>query len=181
MDRVAAADVPQQAGVAQLMPVSGSTPNAGAAAPVTRKGTRWAGVEAVGGPSINRLRAAGVGASKTFRRVGARPRTACTRSVSRAASSEWPPSSKKLSSGPTLGTPRTSANWRHIRSSRRSRGGSAPVAAAQSGSGSRSRSSFPLTPRAAETGEQPGGHHGIRKVPGQVRPDGVQIASWGVT
>ena len=69
--------------------------------------------------------------------------TARTRLISRVASSECPPSSKKLSSMPTAATPRTSANRPHRISSCGDRGPRRDDPTA-SGAGSERRSSLPF-------------------------------------
>ena len=66
------------------------------------------------------------------------------RLISRVASSEWPPSAKKLSSMPTRSSPSTSANSPHSSSSCGVRGAGASAAGASSGAGSARRSSLPL-------------------------------------
>ena len=69
-----------------------------------------------------------------------------TRLMSRVASSEWPPSSKKLSSRPTREVCRTSPNSVHRISSSGVRG-ARQLAEARSGAGSAFRSSFPFNVR----------------------------------
>ena len=66
------------------------------------------------------------------------------RLISRVASSEWPPSSKKLSSMPTRSSPSTSANSAHRISSCGVRGARRTRAGVRSGAGSARRSSLPL-------------------------------------
>ena len=73
---------------------------------------------------------AGVGASNTARTASSAPSTARTRLTSRTASSECPPRSKKLSSGPTRSRPSTCANTPHKISSRTVAGPGPPAAAA---------------------------------------------------
>ena len=66
------------------------------------------------------------------------------RPISRVASSEWPPSSKKLSSMPTSATPSVSANSPHSTSSCGVRGRRRTTFAATTGAGSARRSSLPF-------------------------------------
>ena len=66
------------------------------------------------------------------------------RLISRVASSEWPPSSKKLSSMPTRSSPSTSANSAHRISSCGVRGARAVPPASDPGAGSARRSSLPF-------------------------------------
>jgi len=66
------------------------------------------------------------------------------RLISRVASSEWPPSAKKLSSMPTCWSPSTSANSAHSISSCGVRGKRNSVLGVRSGAGSALRSSLPL-------------------------------------
>ncbi len=88
--------------------------------------------------------AATVGASNSTRTASSAPSVARIREISRVASSEWPPRSKKLSSTPTWARPSTSANspasscsWGVL--------GSRPVPAEpRSGAGRAARSSLPL-------------------------------------
>ena len=65
------------------------------------------------------------------------------RLISRVASSEWPPSAKKLSSMPMRSSPSTSANRPHSSSSRGVRDARV-TAGVSSGAGSARRSSLPL-------------------------------------
>jgi len=66
------------------------------------------------------------------------------RLISRVASSECPPSSKKLSSMPTRSSPSTSANRAHSISSCGVRGSRRDAGLASSGAGSAPRSSLPF-------------------------------------
>ena len=66
------------------------------------------------------------------------------RLINRIASSEWPPSSKKLSSMPTRSTPSTSANSPQRISSCGVRGARRACVGAASGAGSARRSSLPF-------------------------------------
>ena len=86
------------------------------------------------GVAVNRPRI-GISASRTAR----------TRAISRMASSESPPRSKKLSSAPTRSRPRTSANRPQTISSAAVRGSRLIITPPNSGAGSAARSSFPLT------------------------------------
>ncbi len=83
------------------------------------------------------------------------PRTGCgsrarrssaerMRPISRVASSEWPPSSKKLSSMPTSASPSVSANSAHSTASCGVRGSRRVALAVTTGAGSARRSSLPF-------------------------------------
>lgn len=88
-------------------------------------------------------RVSAVGFSKTRRIGSSTPSTARTRPTSRVASSEWPPSSKKLSLTATDSRPSTSANSPHSSSSCGVLGFLASSVAC-SGAGSAFWSTFPL-------------------------------------
>ncbi len=86
-----------------------------------------------------------VGAEKSSRTAKSVPKTARMRETTWVASSEWPPSSKKLSSTPTRETPST---WAQISASNTSvgvRGATCfTVTVAESGEGSAALSILPL-------------------------------------
>ena len=83
--------------------------------------------------------------SKTARSGSSTPNTCRTREITRVASSECPPSSKKLSSAPTRSRPSTSAHTPASTSSVGVRGATyRSSAGASSGAGSALRSSLPL-------------------------------------
>ena len=104
-------------------------------------------------PSLGEPRPARPGsAPRTGRRmVSSAPSTARIRAISRMASSEWPPRSKKLSSSPTRSRPSTSANSRAQRSPPRACAGSRPAgrAGVVGARAAPRRSSFPLGSAAA--------------------------------
>ncbi len=86
-----------------------------------------------------------MGAWKSVRMATSAPSRARIRDATLVASSEWPPRSKKLSSMPTAGSPRTSAKISQSATSRGLRPGSCPETAADgSGAGRALRSTFPL-------------------------------------
>ena len=101
----------------------------GPAAPASASSTIWAGDGAVNRSPIP------ISVSSTAR----------TRAITRMASSESPPSSKKLSSAPTRSTPSTSANRPQTISSAAVRGSRLTTTPPNSGAGSAARSSFPFT------------------------------------
>ena len=89
--------------------------------------------------------APGVGASNRSRMASSAPSSVRARLISRVASSEWPPRSKKSSSAPTSGSPSTSAKRRQSTSSCGVRGPRpVPSATAGSASGRARTSSLPL-------------------------------------
>ena len=95
--------------------------------------------------SSQAARPATVWASNSSRSGTSRPRADRIREARRVASSEWPPSSKKLSRGPTS-TPSTSDHRPHSTSSRGEPGASTARSPArqEAGSGRRRRSTLPF-------------------------------------
>ena len=88
--------------------------------------------------------AATLGASNRLRIATSTLSTARIRLISRVASRECPPSSKKLSSTPTAGRPSTAANSSQRIASCGLRGARCACAEPSSGSGSARRSSLPF-------------------------------------
>src|SRR5882757_4573039 len=101
-------------------------------------------------PAPATANAAGVGASNRTRTDMPTPRSR-RRCASDTASSECPPSSKKLSSTPTRSTPSTSANTWHTISSTTVTGPRPPPTTTNSGTGNAARSTFPFTVRGSSS------------------------------
>ena len=117
----------------------------GAASPVVRIGRTVSKSEREGVPAVMSLASvATVGASNRLRIATSTSSAARMRPISRVASSEWPPSSKKLSSMPTSATPSVSANSAHSTASCGVRGSRRAALAATTGAGSARRSSLPF-------------------------------------
>ena len=128
-------------------PTSGSMAGVIACAPsgIARGGTATSAV-----PSAAAASAAGVGAWNRAR-TGTPMPASRSRAASVTASRECPPSSKKLSSGPTRSRSSTSANAAQMISSARVAGGLDEVAW-NSGAGRALRSIFPLTVTGSPSG-----------------------------
>ena len=103
-------------------------------------------------------RAATVGASNSVRTASSTPSTSRTRQISRTASSECPPRSKKLSSTPTDSRPRTCANAAHRSSSRAVTGPGRCPPRREIGGGQRLAVQFPVRCQ-RQRGQN---HHGRR-------------------
>ncbi len=110
-----------------------------------RSSATTAGRAAAREPPARTASSATVGASNRSRMASSVSSAVRALLISRVASSEWPPSSKKLSSTPILGTPRTSENSSHSTRSCRVRGSRPPAAEVISGLGNARTSSLPLT------------------------------------
>ncbi|MNS64130.1 hypothetical protein D3C72_972470 [compost metagenome] len=111
---------------------------------IALSGTTGAGRGEAPASSVARAKSAKRGFWNSVRTCAPKP---CRRSRSSScmASSEWPPSSKKLSLRPTRGAPSTSAHTAAIASSAAPCGASqVSAAAANTGSGSAARSTLPL-------------------------------------
>ena len=115
---------------------------------------------------------AGVGASNRSRMASSAPSSVRARLISRVASSECPPRSKKLSSAPTSGRPSTSANRRHSTSSCGVRGPRPPPSCdsrLRVGQGAHVELAVGVQRQSVDR-DQRGGHHVLRQLTLQVVP-----------
>ncbi len=98
---------------------SAESPKAGDPWPAARI---KAGAPSPAAPASQTASAATVGSSKSLRTGTSQPRAASRRAATRLASSEWPPTAKKLSWTPTRSIPRTSHQMSAVSASRPGRG-----------------------------------------------------------